>query len=61
MLDQTNFQLVLILNWVNHVTHVTLQDTNPIFLFSKHSIESATAPSASINYGARKLDLMLHY
>ncbi len=28
------------------------QDTNPIFLFSKSSIESATPPSASINYGS---------
>ena len=31
---------------------IVLQDTNPIFLFSKSSIEAATPPNASVNYGS---------
>ena len=30
------------------------QDTNPIFLFSKSTIEAATPPSPSVNYGSGK-------
>ena len=30
------------------------QDTNPFFLFSKSTIEAATPPSPSVNYGSGK-------
>ena len=36
-----------------------LQDTNPIFLFSKSTIEAATPPSPSVNYGSGKHSLRL--
>lgn len=31
-----------------------LQDTNPIYLFSKMAIEAATPPSPSVHYGSGK-------
>ena len=42
---------------LSHLMSV-LQDTNPIFLFSKSSIEAATPPSASVNYGSGEIAVM---
>jgi len=38
-------------------------DTNPIFMFSKSSIENSEPPTSSVNYGSGKLlvNLICHY
>ena len=38
--------------WINLYIFFFTQDTNPIFLFSKSTIEAATPPSPSVNYGS---------
>ena len=42
--------MIEFISWLS----LPLQDTNPIFLFSLMAIESATPPSASVNYGSGK-------
>lgn len=56
-LNGENFNYDLIYN--NHKLRCSLeifylQDTNPIYLFSKMAIEAATPPSPSVHYGSGK-------
>lgn len=40
--------------WLHTLGTFYLQDTNPIYLFSKMAIEAATPPSPSVHYGSGK-------